>query len=71
MSDREQRHSTIKKDLAKLEESSVFDKTILLFHTPPYRTNLDRAALYGKKIDHVPLDVHVGSIAVKEFIKQY
>ncbi|MEJ2636882.1 MAG: hypothetical protein P8184_16535 [Calditrichia bacterium] len=42
--------------------------SIFLFHTPPYQTALDRAALDGKMIDYAPLDVHVGSIAVKRFI---
>ena len=46
------------------------EKSIFLFHTPPYKTNLDRAALDGKMIDYVPLDVHVGSIAVKYFIEK-
>jgi Icc-related predicted phosphoesterase len=41
-----------------------------LFHTPPYDTPLDRAALDGKSIDGVPLDVHVGSIAVRRFIDE-
>ena len=41
-----------------------------LFHSPPYRTSLDRAQLDGKCIDHVPLDVHVGSIAIKRFIER-
>ena len=40
----------------------------MLFHTPPYQTKLDRAALDGKMIDHVQMDLHVGSIAVKELI---
>ena len=38
-------------------------------HAPPYDTHLDRAALDGKSIDHVPIDVHVGSIAVRRFIE--
>jgi Icc-related predicted phosphoesterase len=29
---------------------------------------LDRAALDGRMVDHVPMDVHVGSIAVQRFI---
>ena len=45
------------------------DKSIFLFHAPPYKTKLDRAALDNQKIDHVPLDVHVGSIAIKRFIE--
>jgi Icc-related predicted phosphoesterase len=70
VSDDEKRHSTIKKDLEKLAGSDSQENAIFLFHTPPYQTTLDRAALDGKKIGHVPLDVHVGSIAVREFIEQ-
>jgi len=61
---------TIKKDLALLTEDHDLSKSIFLFHTPPYDTYLDRAGLDGKMIDHVPLDVHVGSIAVKQFIEE-
>jgi Icc-related predicted phosphoesterase len=61
-------NATIKEDLDKLSGQLDFSKTILLFHAPPYQTNLDRAALDGKMIDHVPLDLHVGSLAVKDFI---
>jgi len=43
--------------------------TILLSHSPPYRTVLDRAALDGKTVDYAPLDVHVGSIAIRRFIE--
>jgi Icc-related predicted phosphoesterase len=38
--------------------------------SPPYKTNLDRAALDGIIYDHVPLDVHVGSIAIFRFIEE-
>jgi Icc-related predicted phosphoesterase len=61
-------HATIKQDLDKLVEENDLSRSIFLFHTPPYQTNLDRAALDGTMIDHVPLDVHVGSIAVKNLI---
>lgn len=61
-------HATIKKDLIDLIGDMDLSKSIILFHTPPYQTALDRAALDGKMIDHVPLDVHVGSIAVKDLI---
>ena len=61
-------HATIQKDLDRLTGDTDLSKSIFLFHAPPYQTNLDRAALDGKMIDHVPLDIHVGSIAVKEFI---
>jgi Icc-related predicted phosphoesterase len=30
---------------------------------------LDRAALDGKLIDHLPLDVNVGSVAIRKFIE--
>lgn len=43
--------------------------TVLLAHSPPYRTTLDRAALDGRTVDHAPLDVHVGSIAIRRFIE--
>lgn len=63
------RYSTIQKDLEKLIPDNSLYKTIILFHSPPYRTKLDRADLDGKKVDHVPLDVNVGSVAIKRFIK--
>ena len=63
-------HATIKGDLEQLTDGKDLSKAIFLFHTPPYQTALDRAALDGKMVDHVPLDVHVGSIAVKDFIQE-
>jgi Icc-related predicted phosphoesterase len=60
---------SIKKDLDLLTSEDDLTKSIFLFHTPPYKTMLDRAGLDGKFYDHVPLDVHVGSIAVERFIK--
>ena len=64
------RHATIAQDLAELSRHCVPAETIFLFHSPPYQTALDRAALDGKWVDHVPLDVHVGSIAIKRFIEK-
>jgi Icc-related predicted phosphoesterase len=64
------RYSTIKKDLELMIEDEQLDKSIFLFHAPPHNTNLDRAALDNKKIDHVNVDVHVGSIAIKRFIEK-
>jgi len=61
-------YATIQGDLKNLIGDKDLSKSILLFHTPPYKTKLDRASLDGKMIDHVPLDVHVGSIAVKNLI---
>lgn len=62
--------SNIKNDLHELTTSSNLTRSVFLFHTPPYDTPLDRAALDGKMIDFVPLDVHIGSIAVQRFIKE-
>ena len=66
----EKKYSTIKKDLELLTDSEDISNAIFLFHGPPYQTNLDRAALDGKFIDHAEVDVHVGSIAIKRFIEQ-
>ncbi|MCK5838214.1 MAG: hypothetical protein KAG99_00135 [Bacteroidales bacterium] len=62
-------YSTIKKDLEKMAGNMPHGKSIFLFHSPPYKTTLDRAALDGITVEHVPLDVHVGSIAIKQFIE--
>jgi Icc-related predicted phosphoesterase len=69
VADQEVRYSTIKEDLDDLAGDGAMDDAVFLFHTPPFETALDRAALDGKSIDHVPLDVHVGSIAVRRFIE--
>ena len=65
---REVRFGTIQQELAALTGDRDLSRTICLFHAPPYGTVLDRAALDGVMVDHAPLDVHVGSIAVKRFI---
>lgn len=65
------RFETIKKDLDELVKNAPPKKTIFLFHSPPYNTLLDRADLDGKEIDHAPVDVHIGSIAIKRFIENY
>jgi Icc-related predicted phosphoesterase len=66
---REARLATIQQDLDRLTADADLSRAVLLFHAPPYRTRLDRAALDGRLVDHVPLDVHVGSIAVRRFIE--
>jgi Icc-related predicted phosphoesterase len=63
------RYRTIAQDLEELAAGRNLSRAICLFHTPPYGTALDRAALDGRMVDHVPLDVHVGSIAVRRFIE--
>ncbi|MFC1661261.1 metallophosphoesterase [Gemmatimonadota bacterium] len=69
VSTHEARYSTIKEDLENLAGTGSLDTAVFLFHTPPHETSLDRAALDGKSIDYVPLDLHVGSIAVRRFIE--
>jgi len=64
------RYSTITEDLKELSKKSPLEKTIYLFHSPPYKTLLDRTALDGKKVDHAPVDVHTGSIAIQRFIQK-
>jgi Icc-related predicted phosphoesterase len=66
----ELRYATIAEELDGLIGSDGLDAAVFLFHSPPYQTNLDRAALDGKMVDHVPLDVHVGSIAIRRMIEQ-
>ena len=65
----EMRWGTIQTDLARLANNDCLDKSVFLFHSPPYDTPLDRAALDGKTFDHAPLDLHVGSIAIQRFIE--
>ena len=69
-SESEVKYSTIQKDLETLEGDGLLDDTVCMFHTPPFETNLDRVANDGKMVDHVPLDLHVGSIAVRRFIER-
>jgi uncharacterized protein len=64
------RYRTIQQDLDDLAGITDLSRAICLFHAPPYKTALDRAALDGRFVDHAPLDVHVGSIAVRRFIEQ-
>jgi uncharacterized protein len=62
-------NGTIAQDLAALVNNSDVSNAVFLLHSPPYQTNLDRAALDGKMVDHAPLDVHIGSVAVRRFIE--
>lgn len=66
----EVKYSTISKDLDLLAAEDNLNQAIFLFHAPPYKTKVDRADLVGKMIDHVPLDPHVGSIAIQRFIEK-
>lgn len=64
----EKRWTTIAKDLQELTSDQDLSNGIFLFHAPPYQTKLDFADLSGKMIDYVPMDVNIGSIAIKRFI---
>jgi uncharacterized protein len=68
--DRDIEYATIQNDLEELTENENLDNAIFLFHSPPYQTKLDRANLDGKMIDYIPLDVHIGSIAIQRFIEE-
>ena len=63
-------NDNIKNDLKTLVGENDLSSAIFLFHSPPYDTPLDRAALDGKMVDYVPMDVHVGSIAIQRFINE-
>lgn len=65
------RYGTIQDDLQRLAGHNDLQRAIFLFHSPPYQTTLDRAALDHRFVDHVPLDVHVGSVAIRRFIEQH
>ncbi|HWR37490.1 MAG TPA: metallophosphoesterase [Clostridia bacterium] len=60
---------TISDDLEQLTGDNQLQNAVFLFHAPPYDTPLDHAALDGQMFEHVPLDVHVGSIAIRRFIE--
>jgi len=71
ISETDKKYATIQNDLKELTGKMDLAQSIFLFHSPPYQTALDRAALDGKMVDHVPLDVHVGSIAIQRFIEEH
>ncbi len=64
------KYATIQADLDRLTTNSDLSHSIFLFHAPPHQTDLDRVAVNGKTIDHVPLDTHIGSIAIRRFIEK-
>ncbi len=66
----EKRYSTIAKDLDNLVTDADLTNAVFLFHAPPHDTKLDRCNNDGKMVDHVPLDLHVGSIAISRLIKR-
>jgi Icc-related predicted phosphoesterase len=66
----EARWATIERELAALLGEVPLDRSVLLLHSPPYGTCLDRAALDGRVVEHAPVDVHVGSIAIRRLIEK-
>lgn len=67
--EREIRLATIAAELDELAGDGDLSRAVCLFHCPPYGCDLDRAALDGRSVDHVPLDVHIGSIAIRRFLE--
>jgi Icc-related predicted phosphoesterase len=64
------RYGTIRAYLDRCFAGMNMERAIFLFHAPPYDTPLDRADLGGRMHEHVALDVHIGSIAVRRFIEE-
>lgn len=67
----ETRYATITRDLDELTAGLDPGSLVMLLHGPPYATKLDQAALDGKKVDHAPVDPHVGSIALRRMIERF
>ena len=65
----ETKWGTIAGDLEALVGRDALGEAVFLFHSPPYGTALDRAALDGRSVEHVPLDPHLGSIAIRRFLE--
>jgi Icc-related predicted phosphoesterase len=70
ISEHDMRYATIADDLNSLIGNDDLSDAIFLFHTPPHNTNLDHIFTGGKMIDFVPIDPHVGSIAVRRMIEE-
>lgn len=69
VTEQEKRYGTIREDLDRLAKDDDLTNAIFLFHSPPYQTNLDWSLQGGRMVDHVPLDRHLGSIAIRRFIE--
>jgi len=61
--------ATIRQQIDQMGGNASLSNSVWLFHAPPYKTMLDRAALDGVMVDHVQVDVHVGSMAIQRFIE--
>ncbi len=69
-SEHEQKWTTIKDDIDDLTADEQLDKAVFLFHAPPYSTDLDLGDVGAAVVDHVPVDEHLGSIAIYRFIEE-
>lgn len=70
VSEDEKKYGTISADLDRLTENQDLTMAIFLFHAPPYQTRLDLSDQRNRKVDHVPLDNNLGSIAIRRFIER-
>jgi uncharacterized protein len=61
--------TTIREDLMQPGVAPDAGKTICLFHSPPYKTGMDKIDMDGLSVDDHPVDVNVGSRAIREFIE--
>jgi Icc-related predicted phosphoesterase len=61
--------ATIASDLDRLTANLDLSNTVVLFHSPPYDTKLDRANLDDMRFGDIQPDNHIGSLAIKEFIE--
>jgi Icc-related predicted phosphoesterase len=61
--------TTIAEDLQGLKRLSDPKETVYLFHAPPYGTGLDLIEVGGSRYQGLELDPHVGSTAIRRFIK--
>jgi Icc-related predicted phosphoesterase len=61
--------ATIQRDLERLTRDEDLSSAVFLFHAPPYGGLLDLAELEGREVEHAPLDLHVGSIAIRRFLE--
>jgi Icc-related predicted phosphoesterase len=69
VSEHEKKYATIRDDLERLAGREELAQAVFLFHSPPYQTRLDLSDRGKMMIDHVPLDPHLGSIAIRRFIE--
>ncbi|MCX6827305.1 MAG: metallophosphoesterase [candidate division Zixibacteria bacterium] len=69
VSEYEKKYATIKDNLELLVNDDNLERAIFLFHAPPHNTNLDLSPLARQNYDNAPLDPHIGSIAIRNFIE--